>query len=83
MGERGGGQCNSCRHWDRRFPQNQQLGVCLKMGVILWKDGASIVLRDEWDTSPPTSDVASVRTLGTFGCINHTPPLRFKGSSLP
>lgn len=74
--------CNTCRHWDRRYPENQGLGVCRKMGVLLFGPDAAIVLsgdriQNEEDYAPAT-DVAAVRTMDDFACIGHTP----HGSSL-
>lgn len=72
--------CGSCRWWDQRYPENKNLGVCTQMGMLLWPVGslqdAAIVLKHEYEgpDSKPTSDVQSVRTGDTFGCIGHTQP---------
>lgn len=68
--------CRSCRWWDQRYPENRDLGVCTKMGVLKWEnDDVAIVVA--MDDGQPTTDVASVRTGATFGCVRHTRPGSF------
>ncbi len=68
------GTCRTCRYWDQRYPQNQQLGVCPALGVLLMSgDEVAIVSKNpEW-SGLPVSDVAAVRTTADFGCIHHDP----------
>lgn len=68
-----GNFCGTCRFWDPRYPENPGLGVCSKIGVILFANDAAIVHHDMWDDGSPTSEFAVVRTTATFGCVTHTP----------
>lgn len=63
--------CRTCRHWDQRYAENRELGVCLKMGVLMYGAEAAIVLRE--DDGAPTTDVQAVRTVAGFACIGHMP----------
>ena len=67
--------CGTCRFWDARFPQNADLGVCSKAGVIVFgAREAAIVIVDAENLNDPTSDFDAVRTTRYFGCIEHTAP---------
>ena len=66
-------RCGTCRFWDARYPSNADLGVCAKAGVLIWEAEAAIVMRESEDFSAPTSDFAAVRTIRSFGCVEHTP----------
>jgi hypothetical protein len=65
--------CGTCRFWDPRYPENRDLGVCQKAGVIVFSREAAIVMKDSLDETPPTSDYVVVRTTRAFGCVQHTP----------
>lgn len=67
--------CQTCAHWDRRFPENQQLGVCRRMGVSLWKHDDSERGRAHVSvtTNPDVvTDVAMASTREGFGCRLHS-----------
>ncbi len=81
--------CRTCEFWDARYPQNRDLGVCLKAGALIFfpselrdpdlplrswhlKAEMALLVQDAYDQTPPTSDVALVRTVADFGCSEHT-----------
>lgn len=74
--------CDTCKYWDRRFPENLDLGVCLRMGVTEWtgNNHASISMTNIG--ASPVSDFDAVRTRKEFGCIFHSdfPDMVFSGA---
>lgn len=69
------GHCKTCRYWDQRYPQNQQLGICTIMGMLKCSgDEVYIALGEHPNPKQPVvSDVLGVRTYATFGCVAHDP----------
>jgi hypothetical protein len=69
-------RCKTCKFWDQRYPENNQLGACKHMGVILWADNQvaslNVVPAVEAGMSEPTSDIPVVNTLAYFGCAEHS-----------
>ncbi len=70
------GTCATCRYWDKRYPQNPQLGVCTVMGLFM-AGNSEVAINGPGaypdPQHPPSSDVSAVRTTSTFGCIAHDP----------
>jgi hypothetical protein len=64
--------CVTCKSWDQRYPENKNLGVCRRMGVINIGSDAAVNVRQYIDLSEPTSDFQAVRVLDTFGCREHS-----------
>lgn len=62
-------QCATCDHWDQRFPQNVDLGVCQRMGAVQFADTLSLLVTSN---PTPTSDFKHVRTRRAFGCVMHS-----------
>jgi|GEM_PF-6167341 len=62
--------CRTCQYWDKRFPNNPQIGVCLRMGVMAF--GSDVTLSMAGAEQKPVSDFAAVRTRWNFGCIFHS-----------
>lgn len=62
-------QCATCDHWDQRFPENVDLGVCRRMGAIVFGKKLSLLATSNPE---PTSDFEYVRTRRFFGCVMHS-----------
>lgn len=63
-------QCSTCLFWDKRYPENQKIGVCQRMGVMKWGNEVSISISGPGQ--PPITDVEAVRTPDNFGCRYHS-----------
>ncbi len=76
--------CRTCQFWDARYPENLDLGVCFKAGAFVFFPGkllneplefskaeVALLVKDAYDQTPPTSDMALVRTVASFGCCEH------------
>jgi len=78
--------CGECKYWDQRYPENIDLGVCPKMGIILFSAGSGedekACVSVRYDDGDPVTDVPVVRTRRFFGCRGHSSNLsaRYTGS---
>jgi hypothetical protein len=63
-------RCNTCSHWQQIYEQNERLGKCLKIGIIVYGKKVSICASSS--DAEPTSDFEVVRTLESFGCCKHS-----------
>jgi hypothetical protein len=65
--------CQSCIFWDQRYPDNKQLGVCIKIGALIWPSNNELSIHAESPHSfgAPINDYNAVRTTNLFGCVSH------------
>jgi len=64
--------CRTCKYWDQHYPENQNIGVCVRMGVIVWPTNNEASISLTYVFSKPTSDFQAIRTRDTFGCRFHS-----------
>lgn len=64
--------CQTCEHWEQRFPQNPQLGACLAIGVLKISDDAALTISHDLPRRNPTTDFPATRTQADFGCRFHS-----------
>jgi hypothetical protein len=48
--------CSNCNFWEQRFPANKQLGVCKRMGVIIFNKRVSIIVLTDNNKGNETLD---------------------------
>ncbi len=64
-------RCKTCQHWDKRFPENQQLGVCKRMDITNWGKRAHVTVTTN-QGGPIHTDFENATTLDRFGCVLHS-----------
>lgn len=62
-------RCATCKHWDRRFRENQSLGICKRMGVSEWPGRMHVSVTTNDDYKPGEHSGA---TNENFGCVLHS-----------
>ena len=68
--------CDTCDFFKRIFPQNKDLGICPRLGILLIdKESAALVL-ERYD-GQVTTEVPNVRVTYDFGCPRHSDYLFF------
>lgn len=75
-------RCATCKHWDKRFPDNQMLGVCRRMTISNWT-GSDLPSRAHVSVSTHIQhgkehamDFDVSTTNEKFGCVLHSDYVR-------
>lgn len=66
--------CRTCSAWDQHYPDNKQLGDCIRLPVLLHDGVLALLPASDLRAKPePTREVALLRTTADFGCTSYTP----------
>lgn len=66
--------CRTCSAWKQTYPENETLGDCNRLPVILPSDGTLALLPafDMRSEPDPTREIAILRTTDDFGCVSYS-----------
>lgn len=67
--------CRRCDAWEQVYPENKQLGNCIRLPLIEASDGVIGLLpaSDFREKPEPTRDIEVLRTNADFGCVSYLP----------